>query len=346
MLGAAAADATRVEAPGDRTAVDLPATGAPPVAGPVLVDDDLEPGIDGSGPRRRWPWVVLVAALAALVGGGGAWAYVSAQVPSYEVPGLVGLSEDEALALIADYGWEIDRVEDRADGTQPGEVLDTDPSVGELLEEDGTLRLVVSLGNELAPVPTDLAGKPLEEVTAILAQAGGFTPEVAEEVFDEGVPKGVVMSLAPDVPAELPKESAVPLIVSKGPQPRTVPEGLEGGSFEDAKAALEAIQLQAAKVEEFSDDVEAGRVIGLRPGAGESVERDGTVEVVVSKGPDLVTVPDVKGRSLDEAVATLEAAGLTVGDAFGPANGRPFDTDPPKGTKVRRGTTVDIYLRR
>src|SRR3546814_18940882 len=107
------------------------------------------------------------------------------------------------------------------------------------------------------------------------------------------------MSLAPDVPAELPRESAVPLVVSQGPQPRTVPGGLAGGTYEDAKAALEKVQLGATKVEEFSDDVEAGRVIGLRPAEGSEAPRDTVVEVVVSKGPDLVTVPSVAGKSLD-----------------------------------------------
>ena len=68
--------------------------------------------------------------------------------------------------------------------------------------------------------------------------------------------------------------------------------------------------------------------------------------MVVSKGPDLVVVPSVQGLSLDEAVQALEAAGLVVGDAFGPANGDPFLTDPSAGTEVRRGATVDIYLRR
>ena len=133
--------------------------------------------------------------------------------------------------------------------------------------------------------------------------------------------------------------------MSKGPRPRPSPSGLQGKTFEEAKAALEAVQLKAKKVEEFSDDVEKGRVIGLRPGEG-TAPRDSEVEVVISKGPDLVKVPDVSGRSLEEAIAALEGAGLVVGDAFGPAKGQPFDTDPPAGTEVRRGSTVDIYLRR
>jgi serine/threonine-protein kinase len=120
---------------------------------------------------------------------------------------------------------------------------------------------------------------------------------------------------------------------------------LVGKSYEEAATALEAVQLKASKVEEFSDTVEKGKVVGLRPGEGKQVERGGTVEVVVSKGPDVVSVPPVEGLSLEQAVARLEAAGLTVGEVRGPAKGKPFVTDPAAGTQVKRGTTVHIYLR-
>src|SRR3546814_3493675 len=98
------------------------------------------------------------------------------------------------------------------------------------------------------------------------------------------------MSLAPDVPAELPRESAVPLVVSQGPQPRTVPGGLAGGTYEDAKAALEKVQLGATKVEEFSDDVEAGRVIGLRPAEGSEAPRDTRSEEHTSELQSLMRI--------------------------------------------------------
>jgi eukaryotic-like serine/threonine-protein kinase len=68
--------------------------------------------------------------------------------------------------------------------------------------------------------------------------------------------------------------------------------------------------------------------------------------VVVSRGPDVVTVPDVAGRSLDDAADALEAAGLEPGQVFGPARGDVAFTDPESGSTVRRGTTVDITLRR
>lgn len=369
MLGPALGG-TRVVAPGDATVVGdtvLPGTsvaatsaGGATVAGamvdapaaavaarpsglPEYLDDDLAVDSDDRAPRR-WPWVVVATLLAVLVGGGAAFAWSEVRTPSYEVPTLVDKTEAQARAAVEQYGFKVERRDTRQDGSTPGVVLDTKPKAGDQLDEGGTLVLFVSLGNTPAPVPTDLVGTTLDEATAILADAGQFTPDVTQ-VESEDIAAGRVIELGADVPDELPKGSEVPLTVSKGPKPREIPTGLEGKSYDEAAAALEAVQLKAKKVDEFSDDVEAGKVIGLRPGSG-TAPRDSEVEVVVSKGPDLVEVPSVRGKSLDEAVTALEAAGFVVGDVFGSAKGDPFETDPPGGTKLRRGETVDIFLRR
>lgn len=369
MLGPALGG-TRVVAPGDATVVgdtvlagtsvaatpaggatvagamvDAPAAAvaARPSGLPEYLDDDLAVDSDDRAPRR-WPWVLVATLLAVLVGGGAAFAWSEVRTPSYGVPTLVGKTEAQARAAVEQYGFKVERRDTRQDGSTPGRVLDTDPKAGEQLDEGGTLVLFVSLGNTPAPVPTDLVGKTLDEATAILADAGQFTPDVTQ-VESEDIAAGRVIELGADVPDELPKGSEVPLTVSKGPKPREIPTGLEGKSYDEAAAALAAVQLKAKKVDEFSDDVEAGKVIGLRPGSG-TAPRDSEVEVVVSKGPDLVEVPSVRGKSLDEAVTALEAAGFVVGDVFGSAKGDPFETDPPGGTKLRRGETVDIFLRR
>jgi len=329
----AVVDATAV---GEATTVS-PVTPAAPAV-PVAADDAPR--------RRRWPVVLAVTVLAALLGVGAAWAVVESRPPVYEIPAIVGLSETEARLEVDPYGWEIDRREERQDGTTPGEVLRTEPGPGETLRKGDTLVIYVSLGNTLAAVPDDLVGQTLDDARAALEAAGGFVAVVVEEPYDEEVPAGVVLSVDPNTSGERPKGSEVGLAVSRGPAPRTVPEGLAGASYEDAAAKLESVQLVPKRVEQFSDDVERGKVIGTRPAAGESVPRGAEVEVLVSKGPDLVKVPDIRNKSLDEAIAALEAAGLEVGDVFGPARGRPFETDPARGTEVRRGTTVDIYLRR
>ena len=346
MIGVAAAGSRLAGADDtatDATQADVPAVVAP-MAAPEFLDDDLAVEVP-ERPRRRWAWALVAVLLAAMVGGGAAVAWSELSTPSYEVPVLTELTEAAAREAVADFGFEIEVRETRQDGSTPGTVVRTDPAAGEQLEEGSTLVLFVSLGNTPAPVPTDLVGKTLDEARESLLDAGDFQAVVQEEVFDEEAEAGRVLALGGEVPGELPKGSEVPLVVSKGPEPRAVPTGLAGGSYDAAVAALEAVQLVPNRVEEFSDDVDEGLVIGLRPGDG-TAPRDSTVDVVVSKGPDLVTVPEVDGLDLDDAIAALEGAGLEVGDVSGPARGSPFVTDPVAGEQVRRGTTVDIFLRR
>ena len=340
--GASAHEPSRLAEPGEATVTDVPIVGPPR----PTFDDDLLGDPDDRPRRRRWPLVILAVVLAGLLGTGAAWAVIEARTPRYEVPVLTGLTEDAAAKAIDGYGWKVDRRTDRKDGSEAGKVLRTDPTSGKQLKKGDTLTIWVSLGNELAPVPGDLVGKTIEEATAALDAAGGFVPKATPE-YSEDKAKGIVMAVAPESSGDQPKGSEITLTVSNGPEPRTVPSGLAGKTYEEAAAALTALHLVPVKAEDFSDTVEKGKVIGLRPGEGEKAERDSNVEVVISKGPDLVAVPSVKNASsLDAAVALLEKAGLQAGDVFGPANGKPFETDPAAGTKVKRGSTVDIYLRR
>jgi serine/threonine-protein kinase len=340
MVGPALAG-SRLAEPGETTVVDVPE--AAPAAPPEWLADELVVDERDDRAPRRWPWALLVAVLAVLVGSGGAYAWSEISTPSHEVPNLRGETEAAARAAAEELGFDVRIENSREDGTEPGTVLSTEPPAGEALDEGATLTLVISLGNTPAPVPTDLVGKTIEEATKILADAGGFTPDITE-VESEEVAAGRVIALGEGVPEELPKGSAVPLVVSKGPKPREIPAGLAGKTFDEAKAALEAVQLKAKKVDEFSDDVEKGRVIRTDPGEGATAPRDSEVTVVVSKGPDIVKVPQVRGMTLEEAVAAIERAGLEVGNVHGPAKGDPFATRPEAGTEVRRGTRVDIYL--
>lgn len=298
----------------------------------------------GEGRRRRWPVLVAAALFAILLGAGGAFAFLQSRVESHPVPNLAGKQEIQARAEVDEFGWKIEKRETRVLDTDPGEVVGTEPASGESLDEGKTLVLIVSAGNPLARLPDGLVGATKDEAIAAL-DGVGFVATV-EERFDEEVEAGRVISLALDQAVEVPIGSSVLLVVSSGPQPRIVPEGLVDGSFEQAEAALAEVQLVAEKVDVFSDDVEAGLVVALDPGQGAEVPRDSVVQVEVSKGPDLVKVPKISGKTLDEANKALEAAGLVPGGVFGPARGKPDSTDPEAGTEQKRGTTVDIYLKR
>jgi serine/threonine-protein kinase len=221
--------------------------------------------------------------------------------------------------------------------------VSTAPTAGADLREGSSLVLRVSLGNTLRNVPAGLVGKPIADATAMLTQAGLKAKQV--DAFDEKAPKGTVLEVL-TAAKQIPKDGVVELRVSGGPAPRTIPGNLAGKTYAEADAAIKGLQLAPKKVEEFSDTVEKGRVIGTRPGGGEKVAKGATVEIVVSRGPDVVSVPNVSGMDLDDAIAKIEAAGLTVSEVEGPPRGEVFASDPEAGAKVKRGTSVVLYVRR
>jgi eukaryotic-like serine/threonine-protein kinase len=67
------------------------------------------------------------------------------------------------------------------------------------------------------------------------------------------------------------------------------------------------------------------------------------VTVIVSKGPDLVTVPDVSSQSVAAATKALEAAGVSVSGVVGSPDWPVYIANPPMGTMVKRGSAVKLY---
>lgn len=325
-----------------------------PARPPADLTVHAEPGTAAAPPKRRW-WKVLVALLvvvAIVVGALLLWR--STQAPTAVIPNVAGQTESAAREAIeavevaegGDVDWTIESEGEFSDGVEAGVVIRTDPPGTSELADGGTIMLVVSDGPEPVPVP-DLFNYTQPEAESILADAQ-LTVGTVTPVFDETVAEGRVIQWgtadAGDKPAELPKGSPVDLTISQGPAPRVVPQ-LNGAPRAQAESELAEMGLEVSVREDFSDDVEAGLVIGTEPGAGAELERGASVALIVSKGPDLVEVPNVVGMSFDEATETLEGAGFSV-SAQGPTRGTVFESDPGAGERVRRGAEVTIYLRR
>ena len=320
---------------------------------PVPHDDVGVGGEATSRRRRRWPTLlVLLVLVAAAVG--GLFAYLQAQPATAEVPNVDGEPQAEALAELErvqaeakfETAWEI-RVDTQFHDSVPeGDVISQRPSAGQTLEEGEAVILVVSRGLPFTAVP-NLAGLSADEARTELVAVGLALGSVTT-VSSETVEAGLVLdwsSNGVEQPVELREGSTVDVVVSDGPAPRTVP-ALAGLTQDQAVAALEAAGMGADIVTRFDDDVEKGVVIGSEPGAGSTVERGTTVTVVVSRGRDLVTVPDIIGKTLEEVNKALRNAGLEPGDVAGNASGTPAATDPEAGSVVDRGEAVDIFLRR
>jgi beta-lactam-binding protein with PASTA domain len=214
-----------------------------------------------------------------------------------------------------------------------------DPAPGTMLAAHHAVVLQLAAG----PPPVDLPAVVRQTEAAARAALGaaGFVVTTGHRT-DEDVAAGMVISQQP-ADRQAPPGSEVHLVVSDGPAPVEVPN-VVGKKYDDAAKALTAKRFKVSRADDYSDTVPAGQVIRHSPVAGAEAPRDSTVTVVVSRGPDLVTVEDYRGETVEDAVAALEQAGLQV-DVVGYRPGRRVKhQDPPEGTKLRRNETVTLYL--
>ncbi|WP_239456402.1 Stk1 family PASTA domain-containing Ser/Thr kinase [Nocardioides solisilvae] len=339
---------------------------AAPTAGPVPTDDPVVPArttddAAGASPiprlpspraddrregarRRRWrgPVLLLLALLLVAGVGGGAWWFGYARWTS--TPGVLGLTEAEAVSTLESAGLDAE-VGDPAfsETVPPGQVVSTDPEPGGRVLDGGTVTLALSQGPERYEVP-DLAGTPLDAAQdAILGTNLAYGERV--DRWSENVPEGAVIGTDPAAGTVLKPGAAVDVVVSKGRKPREVTDWT-GQSAQRAVQALERQKLVVEQAEEHSDTVPEGTVISQDPATATLYKGD-TVRLVVSLGPELVEMPRVIAKGVDAARQELEALGFEVlveesGQYIG--LGFVLTSDPDTGEMVPKGSTVTLYL--
>ncbi len=315
-------------------------------AGPAL--DPLDQGEDQEAspapPRRRTGRIVLLSLLLVALTSGTAWAFVAGPLQRATVPDLVGLSQSDAEALLAESDLRLDVGERQYSETAARDtVISQDPQA-----QGGTfvrfpVAVVMSMGPERYGVP-DVRGQTVEEATKSLTETklaiGG-----QKTAFDEEVAKGRVASTDPPTGGSLKPGTEVSLVVSDGPAPRPVPDVL-GESSDSARASLEGAGLVVKSTEDYSERYAAGTVAAVSPEVGTEVARGSTVAITISKGPPPVEVPRVVDMRRADAVSKLKAAGFTVRVQEGivtPLN-RVYSQDPPPGEFRPKGSTVTISI--
>jgi serine/threonine-protein kinase len=127
---------------------------------------------------------------------------------------------------------------------------------------------------------------------------------------DETQEEGTVLEQDPAADEEVEDGTEVILTVVGPPDLVVVPEIAAGASVEDAQATLVEFGLDPGETIEEASDVEAGLVIAFDPPSGEEVEPETTVNIVVSSGPEEVSVPEVRCQSFASAQNELARAGL------------------------------------
>lgn len=337
-IEATQAGAPTEEVPATATAVDH--------TGNALYDEERRP-------RRIGKVLVLLILVLAGIGAATYAGYLLLRTKSYEVPDLVGVSEAVARNEVAGNGWEIITTHERSDEIRGiGDVIRTQPAAGVMLDEGETIEFVISDGPELRTLP-ELDGRPVSEAQSEL-EALELDWIVGEATFHEEVPIDSVISWRVQNDASLAAGgqvlpgAVVILTPSMGPEPRVVPT-LANLTLEEATAELASRRLGIERgADLFSDEIAPGRIVTQQPAPESVVERDSTITVQVSKGPDVVEFPDIVGAPYADAEQRLIAAGFTVGAVLGSTTDGAIQSATIGGNPVapgdvhRRGTAVDL----
>lgn len=325
------------------TGTPVSPTAPPPTEHTRTVQVPVAPAPRRTRRSRKGLLALVLAVLLAAGLGTGAWWFGFARWTT--TPGVIGLDRQAAVERLEAAGLEAEIGPRAFSRTVPaGEVMATDPSAGDRVLDGGTVTVTISKGEELYDVPR-LRGLTEDEAQDALAELklefGGSTRR-----WSEDVPEGVVMASDPKPGTTLRPGSVVDLVVSKGRKPIKVKDW----TGEDADTARQRMEAQGLVVEvtdeQHSDDVAEGDVISQDP-VGATLFRGDTVALVVSLGPELVEVPNVKASGVQAAREELEALGFVVEtrEAIGYLGlGYVFSQSPGSGDLVPRGSTITLTL--
>jgi beta-lactam-binding protein with PASTA domain len=204
----------------------------------------------------------------------------------------------------------------------------------------------------LLPSPThDVTVPAVTGHTVALAETTlrgrGLTP-IVQQAPSATVPAGYVISETPPQGTEVKRGSNVTIAVSSGPQTAEVPDVKDLNSAQAVHKLTQA-GLKPTTQNRSSATVPSGNVISTEPSQGTVVRAGSPVTVLISSGPEQVSVPEVTGQSEGEARASLRAAGLRAGtitkrEAAEQEPGVVLSQSPTVNTPVDSGAAVNLVV--
>ena len=281
---------------------------------------------------------IAVGALALLALGGG-WYLGSGRYT--HAPSVLKVSQAAAEKKLSDAGLKSKLgPAEFSDTVAKGLVVRQDPGPNQRVRKDGTVTLFLSKGADLRPVP-NVVGSTVAIATANLKSAGLVKGEEIQRFSNAA--KGLVIATDPAVGKPLRPGSVVKLIVSKGPELIPVPD-VQGMPEAQAKDTVNKAGFKYTTVQVFSDTVPVGVVADQSPSSG-TAPRNSSITLNISKGPELILVPNVTGKKRDDAVQQIEALGLQaqVLTPFGGGN-KVHAQSPAPGSQVKRGSVVRLLV--
>jgi serine/threonine-protein kinase len=286
----------------------------------------------------------IIAAMLAVALGIGGWYVLVGPGSRIVVPSVVGATLEEANAALTPLGLRSEVIEKRFDeDIAVGKILESDPSGGRKIDAGGSVKLIISKGQERYVIPVLTGLTPEAAIKALVSQPLKSAGIIEE--FNSTIPKGLVISTNPSNGQKVKRDTPVTILVSKGVEEIALTTYV-GQSGDQAQNELTEAGFNVESSFAYSETIAAGAVISQAPSGIVSAPKGSTITLVVSKGSKFVFIPNVYSIETNKAIATLKDLGLKVKvRSIGKKAVKNVTNVSPKvGAKVLRGTVVTITV--
>lgn len=195
----------------------------------------------------------------------------------------------------------------------------------------------------------NLVGLSVEEAKAKLAESN-LVYELMQEEYDAEVPLGYIISQEPAFVEnyKIKEKNVIKVVVSKGQKTVIVPK-VVGEEKNKAIEILEALEIKVEVKEEYSQKLQAGYVISQDIAENTKIKAGETVTITVSKGIEMVEVPNLIGKTEEEAKKAIEEAGLKLNTVINAEDTSKDDGTILKqsldaGSSVEKDSTITITV--
>ncbi|GAA3546740.1 MULTISPECIES: Stk1 family PASTA domain-containing Ser/Thr kinase [Kribbella] len=293
--------------------------------------------------RRGRGFIALIGVLALAIGvGTAAWFYGVHRYTS--TPDLLRITAADAKTKAGESGLTtVLANQDYSEDVAKGEVMATNPEPGARIRKEGEVELTVSKGPERYRVPQlkgldeDAARRALESIKLNVGQVS--------QAYSETVPTGRVIIFSPKFDSVMKPGESVNLAISKGKKPIAVPN-MTGKPVREATRTLKKAGFTVTRTDQTNETIPQGQVISQTPSNGTLFAKD-KVTLVVSKGPALRKVPNVRSKKLVDAQKILTEAGFLVKVEKAPFNlglNLVAGQSPAANQMAKPGTTVTVTV--
>lgn len=201
-------------------------------------------------------------------------------------------------------------------------------------------------GTAKVAVPNVVGMTKKEAIKALAKRDLGY--RIVDTKPSDKYESGEIMEQKTKANTKVAKNTTIELVESVGKEAKkvVVPD-VADKSEDDAQKILEDAKLVVENEAKYDDTVEAGKVISTDPAAGTELTEGSKVIMYVSQGKEKVEVPNLVGKTYDEAVAALTELGLNANpteEYSDKASGTVLSQTQSAGKKVEKGSTIDFVF--